>query len=87
MEGMPLRIAALRQADGSFHYAMGFDDVQRDGDARFTSQGIELVIAPNSAPLLQGTVVDYVELEPEKFDFIFMNPNDPDYQTPVDTET
>ena len=87
MEGMPLRIAALRQADGSFHYAMGFDDAQREGDARFTSHGIELVIAPTSAPLLQGTVVDYVELEPDKFDFIFMNPNDPDYQAPADTET
>ena len=86
MEGMPLRIAAQKQADGSIHYGMGFDDTQRDGDAQFTAEGIDLVIAPTSAHLLQGTVIDYVELEPGKFDFIFMNPNDPNYTAPTEAE-
>jgi iron-sulfur cluster assembly protein len=87
MEGMPLRIAAQRQADGSIHYGMGFDDAQREGDAQITSEGIDLVIAPTSAHLLQGTVIDYVELEPGKFDFIFMNPNDPNYTAPTEAES
>lgn len=82
MEGMALRIAADRQADGSIHYGMGFDDLNRDDDTRYTSEGIELAIAPTSRALLDGTVVDFVEIEPGKFEFIFMNPNDANYTPP-----
>lgn len=82
MEGMPLRVAAQKQEDGSIHYGMGFDDSKLDGDARITSEGIELVVAPTSSGLLQGTVIDYVELDPGKFEFIFMNPNDPNHTSP-----
>ncbi len=82
MEGMPLRIAATRNPDGSLHYGMGFDDTGRDTDTTFESEGIQIVVAPNSLPLLDGTVLDYVELEPGKFEFIFMNPNDPNYKAP-----
>jgi len=77
-EGMPLRIAAHRKDDGSFNYGMGFDDQNRDDDVRFTCEGVELVISPESLELLKGTVVDFVELEPGQHHFIFMNPNDPD---------
>ena len=80
MEGMPLRIAAMRNPDGSIHYAMGFDDKQLEHDNRFNSEGIEIVVADTSMPLLTGTVIDYVEIEPGKFEFIFLNPNDPNYQ-------
>ncbi len=82
MEGMALRIAAQRNADGTIHYAMGFDDTGRDEDTRFTSEGIEIVVAPPSMPVLDGTVIDFVELEPGKFEFIFMNPNDANYKPP-----
>lgn len=82
MEGLPLRIAAQRQTDGTLHYGMGFDDSKVDGDTHITSEGIELVVAPTSTDLLQGTVIDYVELEPGTFEFIFMNPNDSNY-TPL----
>ena len=80
MEGMALRIAATRKPDGSIHYAMGFDDVGREQDAKFTSEGIEIVVAPISLDLVTGTTVDYVELEPGQYSFIFLNPNDPNYQ-------
>lgn len=83
MEGMPLRLAVTRQQDGSFHYAMGFDDVPGEDDARMVSEGIEIVVAPSSRPLLEGTAVDYVELEPGQFRFIFLNPNDPEYVPPA----
>lgn len=82
MEGMALRIAASRNADGSIHYALGFDDTSRDGDTKFTAEEIELVVAPTSMPLLNGTVIDFVQLEEDKWEFIFMNPNDPNYQPP-----
>lgn len=81
-EGMALRIAAQRAPDGAIQYAMGFDDSGRTDDVRFTSEGIELTIAPTSTMLLEGMTLDYVELEPGHFDFIFLNPNDPHYQPP-----
>lgn len=83
MEGIPLRFAAKQNSDGnSLQYAMGFDDVPGNNDHKFVSEGIELVVAESSIELLQGTTVDYVELEPGKFHFIFLNPNDPNYVPP-----
>ena len=82
-EGMPLRIAATRNEDDSIHYGMGFDDSKED-DISITSGDVELVVSPISADLLNGTVLDFVELEPGKHQFIFMNPNDPSYTPPQD---
>ncbi len=82
-KGMALRIAATRNADNSIHYGMGFDDSKED-DISVTSEDVEVVMAPSSAELLKETVIDFVELEPEKFQFIFMNPNDPNYTPPVE---
>jgi iron-sulfur cluster assembly protein len=84
MEGLPLRIAATRQPDGSIHYGMGFDDSGRENDLKVQSEGIDVVIAPTSTDLLQGTTLDYVELEPGRVEFIFLNPNDPNYTPPTE---
>ena len=78
-EGMPLRIAVTRKEDGSFHYAIGFDDVSHEGDKTFQSEGINIVVGTPSAELLSGTVIDYVDLE-GKMEIIFINPNDPAQQ-------
>lgn len=82
-EGMALRIAATRNADGSLHYAMGFDESKED-DNRFTSEDVELVVSPDSLELLNGTTLDYVELDGGNFEFIFLNPNDPEYVAPTE---
>ncbi len=80
-EGMPLRIAASKNDDNSIHYGMGFDDSKED-DISITSEDVEIVVSPVSAELLNNTVLDFVELEPGKHQFIFMNPNDPGYTPP-----
>lgn len=80
-EGMPLRIAATKNEDESIHYGMGFDDSKED-DISVTSREVEIVVSPVSAELLKDTVLDFVELEPGKHQFIFMNPNDPSYTPP-----
>jgi iron-sulfur cluster assembly protein len=80
-EGMPLRIAATKNEDESIHYGMGFDDSKED-DITVTSREVEIVVSPVSAELLKDTVLDFVELEPGKHQFIFMNPNDPGYTPP-----
>jgi iron-sulfur cluster assembly protein len=82
-EGMPLRIAATRNEDNSIHYGMGFDDSKED-DVTITAGDIEIVISPASADLLKNSTIDFVELEPGKFQFIFLNPNDPTYKPPTD---
>lgn len=86
MEGMPLRLAATRQDDGSLHYAMGFDDTPGDSDHRVESEGIEIVVADASRALLEGASLDFVELEPGERRFIFLNPNDPDYVPPSESQ-
>jgi len=69
--GMALRVAARQVADGSVEYGMGFDE-PREGDMPLQLRGVDVLIAPPSQPMLQGIVLDFVELEPGNFNFIFM---------------
>jgi len=69
---MALRIAARIEADGSMQYGMGFDD-PKDEDMKLDLEGVAVVIADESQELLDDTVLDYVELEPGEFNFIFMD--------------
>jgi iron-sulfur cluster assembly protein len=82
MDGLPMRIAATRNPDGSLHYGMGFDDNRLEGDIDITTQGIDVVVSASSMLLLSGMTLDYVEIEPGLFQFIFMNPNDPNFTPP-----
>ena len=76
--GLALRVAARRAADGSLDYGMGFDDGDGDpADATVEVEGLTVRVAPMSAGLLDGTVLDFVELEPGRFDFIFIPPAEP----------
>ena len=82
LQSMPLRIAVKEQEDGSFHYAMGFDDQRLPGDTFLNFDGVDLVVAVQSKELADGMTIDYVELEPGKSEFIFLNPNDPTFVPP-----
>jgi len=79
-EGLPLRIAVQRNDDGSLHYALGFADEEHDEDLSFKSEGIEIVVSPLSLELLNNTIIDFVELDSGEKNFIFRNPNDPNYR-------
>ena len=83
MEDLSMRIAAKRNPDGTLHYGMGFDDNDLDGDIHVDADGIDIVIGESSFILLEGTTLDYVELEPDNWQFIFMNPNDSNYSPPA----
>lgn len=78
-EGLPLRIAAQRHDNGAIHYAMGFADEEHDEDLRFSSEGVDIIVSPMSLGLLDNTVIDFVELDNGEKNFIFKNPNDPNY--------
>jgi iron-sulfur cluster assembly protein len=74
-----LRIAAKLE-DGEIVYGMGFD-AERENDAIIESNGVTLLIAQPSQALLKGATLDFVELHPGEFQFVFINPNDPPQAT------
>ncbi len=69
---MALRIAARPEADGSIQYGMGFDDAT-DNDMKLVLEGVAVLIAARHQELLDDTMLDFVELEPGEFNFIFMD--------------
>ena len=78
--GLPLRIAAVRTQDGGLDYKMGFDDEGvKDGDSEDTAGTVTIVVAAEDQPILDGTTLDYVEIEEGDHRFIFDNPNDPSH--------
>lgn len=80
-DDMPLRMAAHTRPDGSIEYRMGFDE-ETDDDISLKSEGITIVMEPEYVPLLDETVLDFVELDPGDHQFIFHNPKDTNYKPP-----
>ena len=77
---LPLRIAAVRTKDGGLDYKMGFDDEGiKDGDSQDAAGTVTIVVATEDQPILEGTRLDYVEIEQGDHRFIFDNPNDPSH--------
>lgn len=83
-DGLSLRLAANQKPDGSIDYRIGFDDAT-DEDIRMSSEGVDIVMAPEFVPLLDDATMDFVEIEPGKFHFIFLNPKDTNYSPPGDS--
>ena len=79
-----MRIAVKVLENGSFHYAMGFDESISEQDIRVKSEGVELVISPESLNHARELSIDYVELESGEKNFIFINPADPHCSAPTD---
>ena len=77
-----LRLAARLDDKGVIEYGMGFDD-KADGDTQVAASGITLLISPGSVELLTGATLDYVEINPGEWRFIFINPNDPSHKAPA----
>ena len=73
---LALRVAAKIDADGALQYGMGFDDPNEE-DMKLDLEGISVVINGESQELLFQTVLDFVELNPGEFNFIFMESRHP----------
>jgi iron-sulfur cluster assembly protein len=69
--GMALRVAARQVADGAIEYGIGFDD-EREDDLPVRCGGLTVLVGSPSRPLLAGIVLDYLEVEPGRFDFVFV---------------
>jgi iron-sulfur cluster assembly protein len=80
-DGAVLRLAARLDDKGVIEYGMGLDDAA-EGDARVVCNGVTILVAPGSVELLTGATLDYVEINPGEWRFIFINPNDPSHKAP-----
>lgn len=80
-QGMPLRIAVEKLADGQFHYRMGFDDQEETGDITLEFGNASIVVDPASQALAKGMTLDFVDMD-GTMEFIFLNPNDPSFVEP-----
>jgi len=76
-----LRLAARLDEKGVLEYGMGFDD-QAEGDAQVVTNGITVLVSPGSVELLTGATLDYAEINPGEWRYIFINPNDPSHKAP-----
>ena len=69
-----LRVAAKHdEGDGELVYGMGFDD-EREDDLVIDGGGIKVLISPRSQTLLENTTLDFTEVQPGEFQFIFRDP-------------
>jgi iron-sulfur cluster assembly protein len=80
-DGAALRLAARLDDKGVIEYGMGFDE-PAEGDTRSVSNGVTVLVAAGSVELLTGATLDYVEINPGEWRFIFVNPNDPSHKAP-----
>jgi iron-sulfur cluster assembly protein len=68
-----LRVAAkFDENDGELVYGMGFDEEGED-DLVIDAGPVVVLISPHSQPLLENTTLDFTEVHPGEFQFIFRN--------------
>jgi len=64
-DGLPLRVATVRTPEGGLDYRMGFDDEGlKAGDSQDQAGSVVIVVASEDQAILEGTTLDYVEIEP-----------------------
>lgn len=75
-QGMSLRVAAhYDEAANEIQYGIGFDEAKED-DECVETHGVSLLVSPLSMEAVANLTIDYVEIEPGDFRFIFMHPDD-----------
>lgn len=70
-EGMALRVAAKIEDDGQLTFGLGYDE-EREHDLSYECEGLTILIAPPSRDLLEGMLLDFVEVAPDDWQFVFM---------------
>ncbi len=73
-EGAGFRIMVETGGCAGFKYKIGLDPKPRDDDTVVDASGVKILIDPQSAPMVQGLTVDFVE-EIGRAGFSFDNPN------------
>jgi iron-sulfur cluster assembly protein len=72
--GVGLRLSVRKTGCSGFAYVINYADASQDGDRVFEDRGVKVFVDPDSLPLLDGTVVDFVKQGLNEA-FRFRNPN------------
>ena len=72
-KGKSLRISLEPGGCSGFQYAFSFD-TKKAGDTEIACEGFSVLIGPESAPQLQGSIIDYSE-DATSAGFKISNPN------------
>ena len=72
--GLGLRVAVKTSGCSGYAYALEFADAPAADDLVFDSEGVQLLVAAQSLPLVDGTQLDWVR-EGLNEGFKFNNPN------------
>lgn len=70
-DDLMLRLAIRRMDSGEVDYAIGFDEPREQDEQLTTETGITVLVSPPTLPSVDGTVIDFVEIEPGDLRFIF----------------
>jgi iron-sulfur cluster assembly protein len=76
-KGLPqgaLRVFVVGGGCSGYQYGMALAQKEEDGDVVFEERGVKLLVDPESAPLLEGAEIDYLE-DVMKSGFTIFNPN------------
>src|SRR5215469_12177906 len=72
--GVGLRLSVRKTGCSGFAYVINYADESHDGDKVFEDRGVKVFVDPDSLPLLDGTVVDFIKQGLNEA-FRFRNPN------------
>ena len=73
-KGVGLRVAVRTSGCSGYAYAIEFADETSPEDIHFETEGVTLLVDPQSLPMLDGTQLDWVR-EGLNEGFKFQNPN------------
>jgi iron-sulfur cluster assembly protein len=72
--GVGLRLGVRKTGCSGFAYVVNYADEIHDGDLVFEDRGVKVCVDPESLPLIDGTIVDFVKQGLNEA-FRFRNPN------------
>ena len=72
--GMGLRLAVKKTGCSGFAYVVGLEDEIGEGDRVFESNGIPVIVDPDTLPMVDGTHIDFAR-EGLNETFTYDNPN------------
>lgn len=73
-EGSLLRVMVMPGPDGGFQYMLGLEKEAKEEDFVIDTDTIQVLIDPDSAPLIEGAQIDYVD-SIMRSGFVISNPN------------
>ena len=73
-EGASLRVIVMPGADGGAQYMLALEQEAKADDTVIRTDGVSILIDPDSAPLMEGAEIDYMD-GLMRSGFVINNPN------------